>query len=263
MRKLKIMVFWMASIAYLIAALGFVSGRMSENICERINVSIIDSVENRFVTNGDIMNVLLEDETNILGYPLETINTLKLEAVLSDNPFIKEAVLYKTVNGNLNVEIEQRKPVLRVINMQGESYYIDKEGFILPVSDKFTSRVLVANGYISEPFIYATTRSIFDVEVPGGRRNRVIYELFDMASYIAGSELWSAQIAQIYVDEKYEYELIPRVGAHIIYIGDGLDYQMKFRKLKAFYVYGLNNKGWNNYEKINLKYKNQIVCTKR
>lgn len=263
MRKMRIMLLWLGIIAYMIFVLGFVSGKMNEQVCERISVNIIDSLTNRFVAQEDILNILLESESRILGYPLSTINTRNLEKLIADEPFIKSAGLYKTVNGALNVDIQQRRPILRVINRQGKSYYLDQEGFILPVSEKFTSRVLVANGYISEPFIEESTRSIFDIEVPGNRRNSVIYELYKLASFISGSDLWSAQIAQIYVNGKYEYEMIPRVGAHVIYLGDARDYEAKFRKLEALYLYGLNNKGWNNYEIINLKYENQIVCTKR
>ena len=263
MRKMRIMLLWLGIIAYMIFVLGFVSGKMNEQICERISVNIIDSLTNRFVAQEDILNILLESESRILGYPLSTINTRNLEKLIADEPFIKSAGLYKTVNGALNVDIQQRRPILRVINRQGKSYYLDQEGFILPVSEKFTSRVLVANGYISEPFIEESTISIFDIEVPGNRRNSVIYDLYKLASFISGSDLWSAQIAQIYVNGKYEYEMIPRVGAHVIYLGDARDYEAKFRKLEALYLYGLNNKGWNNYEIINLKYENQIVCTKR
>ena len=263
MRKVRIMLLWLGIIAYMIFVLGFVSGKMNERVCERISVNIIDSLTNRFVTQEDILDILLESESKILGYPLSTINTRNLEKLIVDEPFIKSAGLYKTVNGALNVDIQQRRPILRVINRQGKSYYLDQEGFILPVSEKFTSRVLVANGYISEPFIEESTRSIFDTEVPGNRRNSVIYDLYKLASFISGSDLWSAQIAQIYVNGKYEYEMIPRVGAHVIYLGDARDYEAKFRKLEALYLYGLNNKGWNNYEIINLKYENQIVCTKR
>ena len=83
-----------------------------------------------------------------------------------------------------------------------------------------------------------------------------------MSSFIAGHELWSAQIVQIYVNNQGEYELIPRIGPHIIILGDLEDYRAKFEKLELFYKDGLNHVGWNQYLKINLKYKDQIVCTK-
>jgi cell division protein FtsQ len=38
----------------------------------------------------------------------------------------------------------------------------------------------------------------------------------------------------------------------------------KFEKLHTFYLQGLNTTGsWNKYSVINLKFKNQIVCTKK
>ncbi len=263
MRKLKIILLWLGIITYLIFVLGFVSGKINEQVCAKISVKIIDSLTNRFVGPEDVLDIILTNESRLLGYPLSEINTHNLERLIANEPFIKSASLYKTVNGILNVDIKQRRPILRVINKQGKSYYIDEEGFILPVSENFTSRVLVANGYISEPFVEESTRSIFDAEVPANRRNSVISELYELASFISGSDLWSAQIAQIYVNDQYEYEMIPRVGAHVIYLGDATNYETKFRKLEALYMYGLNNTGWNNYEIINLKYENQIVCTKR
>ncbi len=263
MRKLKILSLWLGIVAYLFFVLSFISDKYKEQVCEKINVNIVDSLTNRFVTSDDVLDILLENEINILGYPIKKINTRELENLLEAESFIKNAELYKTVNGVLNVDIKQRRPILRIINRLGNSYYLDKEGSILPVSEKFTSRVLVANGYISEPFIENSTGSIFEADVPPGRRNSVIYELYELASFIDNSDLWTAQIVQIYVNSTYEFEIIPRVGAHVIYFGDASDYETKFRKLEALYLYGLNNKGWNNYEIINLKYKNQIVCTKR
>lgn len=263
MRILKFLFVWLGIIVYLVFALGFISGKLNTQVCEKVEVHIKDSLDNNFIAAEDVMDILLEKDNKILGYPLSKINTLELENNLVDESFIKSADLYKTVNGVLNVDILQRKPILRIINRHGKSYYLDNEGAILPVSEKYTSRVLVANGNISEPFVEESTRSIFDVDVPEGIRNSVIYDLHSLASFISGSDLWSSQIAQIYVDSNYEYEIIPRVGAHIIYLGDAQNYETKFQKLEAFYLYGLNNKGWNNYDRINLKYENQIVCTKR
>mgnify|MGYP000956836569 FL=1 len=41
------------------------------------------------------------------------------------------------------------------------------------------------------------------------------------------------------------------------------NYKKKFRNLRAFYLQGLNNVGWNKYEKISLRFDNQVICTKR
>jgi len=53
------------------------------------------------------------------------------------------------------------------------------------------------------------------------------------------------------------------VGAHIIEFGDINAHEEKFDKLYALYSQGLKREGWNKYIRINLKYKEQVVCTKR
>jgi cell division protein FtsQ len=46
--------------------------------------------------------------------------------------------------------------------------------------------------------------------------------------------------------------------------GEAKDFEEKFEKLKTFYTEGLNKTdGWNKYSTINIKYKNQVVCTKK
>ena len=86
--------------------------------------------------------------------------------------------------------------------------------------------------------------------------------MFRLASYIARDELWKAQIQQIYVTPSGEFELIPRIGSHIIEFGRADEIEEKFSKLQLLYLQGFNNLGWNLYSRINLKYNNQVVCIK-
>ena len=72
-----------------------------------------------------------------------------------------------------------------------------------------------------------------------------------------------AQITAIAFDEKNEIVLYPRVGDHKIILGVAGDFKNKFEKLKVFYRQGLGKVGWDRYSMINLKYHNQVVCTKR
>jgi len=81
--------------------------------------------------------------------------------------------------------------------------------------------------------------------------------------YINGDRFWKAQIQQIYVNEEGEFELIPLVGAHVIVFGMFDRAGDKFAKLESFYRNGLNVKGWNSYDMINLKYEGQIVGTRK
>ena len=65
------------------------------------------------------------------------------------------------------------------------------------------------------------------------------------------------------MNEDEEMELVPRVGNHTILFGDEKEMDEKFSKLFLFYKEGLSKQGWNKYNVINLKYKDQVVCTKK
>ena len=74
---------------------------------------------------------------------------------------------------------------------------------------------------------------------------------------------WDAQIEQIYICADQTVELVPRVGDHLIYLGELKDYDRKLDRLKEFYQKALNKVGWNKYSRINVEFDNQIICTKR
>ena len=78
--------------------------------------------------------------------------------------------------------------------------------------------------------------------------------LFDILNY---------QIDQIYVPAKGDYELIPKIGNYIIKIGEPMDIGDQFTKLDYLYREGFSRSGWDNYKIVDLRYRNQVVCTKK
>jgi cell division protein FtsQ len=83
-----------------------------------------------------------------------------------------------------------------------------------------------------------------------------------LTHYIHSNAFWNAQIEQIAVTNENEFQLVPKIGNHIIEFGAAENIEEKFSKLQTFYKEGLNYVGWNNYKTINLKFDNQVVCTK-
>ena len=86
--------------------------------------------------------------------------------------------------------------------------------------------------------------------------------LYKLSTYITEDKFLKSQIEQIYVDPNGEFELIPRIGNHIILVGGAENLEDKFERLFVFYKYGLSKTGWSKYNIINIKFKNQIVCSK-
>lgn len=256
---------WALLIAGLFTSLAFVKKEQDKSICKSLEINIKNDGNSFFVERSDITRLLNEHGTPVVNQPYSSIKIDELEKTLSNHPAVANAEVYEAVNGDVKIDIEQRKPIIRIFNVTNESYYIDETGRLMPLSDKYTEKVLIANGNILEPYSFRYNYTINQVKQDTSLRSKTILdELFDLATFIKADTFWNAQIEQIYVNEEKDFELVPRVGDQKIIFGDANDMAEKFNKLIVFYKEGLNvTDKWNAYSTINLKFKNQIVCTKK
>ncbi len=175
-------------------------------------------------------------------------------------PVIKSAQVYKTVQGRLVIEVAQRTPLIRIEDRDHRQYFLDREGNVIPATASYAPHILPVNGEIDGSF--RKKQNVLESGEDFSSDN-IMNDIIALASYITGDPFWNAQIVQIYVNRKKEFELVPRVGAQIILFGDGSRLEQKFFKLGTLYSEGFRRKGWNHYEIINLKYNHQVICTKR
>lgn len=253
---------WVLLLTVLVVILGFVSTVQKDKKCSDITINIDQKEGNYFIDKDDIYSMMYHEVDSIIGRPLTEIQTEKLEYKINNHPSIYNSEIHKTVNGNLVINVQQRKPIVRVFAADGDSYYLDETGRVMPPSTKYTSRVFVANGFIYDSFLDINELSVNQFE-DSLKTESLIDDIFAFAQFIQNDPLWKAQIEQLYVNKDFEIELIPRVGNHRIVFGDATEIAKKFNKLKIFYAKGLSMTGWNEYSVINLKYANQIVCKKR
>jgi cell division protein FtsQ len=265
MKKIVNICIWIVLGTGLIFTLAFVNKTEAVMPCKSLDITIADDPENFFVQPEDIKMLIREKGDSIVNQPVSTINVSRLENILNNNASISKAQIYITINGEVKVEVKQRRPLVRIIDKYNDSYYIDEEGRFMPLSDKFTSKVLVANGNFRDPYNIHYIYTIKQIEADSCLREATIVDdIFELAKYINADEVWRAQIVQIYVNSEKEIELVPRIGDQRIILGDISDMDQKFKKLLIFYKQGLNPTGWwNAYSVINLKFRNQVVCTKK
>lgn len=263
MKKVKYIILWSLIAIYIAVTLGFVAERQQRLVCNAVEVHVMDSLRNSFVLKKSIMNLLQQKGINLIGKNFKQINLEKLEILINNYPPVDKADVYKTSDGRIVIEIQQRSPILRVIDISNDSYYLDEKGFLMKLSGNYASNVIIANGNIHTGMPINNSINVLTLEENAHGKRVVLAELYKVAKFITNDKFWNAQIEQIFVNPSGDFELIPRVGAHVIIFGDDNDCEEKFSNLMSFYKNGLPVSGWNTYATINLKYKGQVICTKR
>lgn len=253
LKRLLSIVGWTGvSIAFVII-MGAAVGRQRMTVCRTMNVNIDNDKGLFFINEQDVrrsFKAFCGDD--IEGTPMKLVDIELMEDLLERNPFVDQADIYAGVNGQLNVKIRQKEPLVRVINRDGVSFYITKKGLKIPSSSNFTSRVPVATGHI--PITHTEGQELTD--------GSVLKDLYVLGRFIDADPFWKALIEQIHVDEKGELELVPMIGSHTVLIGKADDLEAKFRRLRIFYKEVLKNVDEEKYRTVNVQFDDQVICTK-
>ncbi len=190
------------------------------------------------------------DAENLKGATLDRLNLKEIETKIKSNHFVQDAELYSDLKGNLIVKATLRRPIARIVRNDGPDGYIAEDGTIVPVSDKFTTRVILISGSFSRLLLQSEN---LNKSVEGK-------QLLEMLSIIREDEFWRAQIAQLDIDNHVRVNMFPQVGGQLIEFGKPENLELKFKKLRIFYKEILPQQGWSAYERINLEYEGQIIA---
>lgn len=243
-----------ALVAYFYSAQWLVNQNIAKERCKAVRVTLLDSSLNKFVSKGEVLEIINGYSGNVIGKKNSKINLNNLENLLNMRSAVKESQVSLTRDGLLNVEIRQRKPVIRIETENG-GFYIDEDAFVFPLIEKYTSYVPIATGYIPIS-ITPEKQTLREMD-----STNCIRKLLKLGKFLADNPFWNAQIEQIYFQQNGDVAMYTRVGKQRIVFGDLDDIPQKFRKLYAFYKYVIPNAGWDKYSTVNLKFKRQIVCT--
>jgi len=242
-KKVLIILIAVSVIVYLIISADYFRDSSQNRICVGFEVEVKDSLKTQFVTAEDINRLVKKYDLNPAGKSFKEINTLAIRDTILSNKLVESANVFITSNGTVKATVQQREPVFRVISETMGNFYVDKDRRIMPVSSSFAVYVPVATGRIDEEYAKS--------------------ELFDFAMFLNNNADWDAWIEQIVVESRNEVVLIPRAGNFRIIMGSLDDYPVKLNKFVRFVDGGLNVVGWNRYSDINLKFENQVVCTRK
>lgn len=259
MNKILKIIGFITSVLAVMALLGFVGSMRSAASCEELVVKIYSESAHSLVTEAEVRNQISENIGVIIGEPLNKIHTKAIESELRTIPFVNKVRVYETINKKLIVELEERKPMVRLIDHKGRTGILDEKGFLMPLSDNSVLRLPVITG----AFSLGDEGVGSNMHVGDSLAHVSLPVIYTYAFAIAQNPFWKAQIQQTDLSLDGDFIAFPQVGNHTINFGDADKIDEKLNRLFIFYKKGLEEAGWNKYSSINLKYKDQIVCTKK
>lgn len=249
-KKFKIKRSWvyasltLVAVAYLVVMWAVGAGRAAERYCTGVSITVHDTAQYRFVTPQELARELGRFPQLAIKTPVDKINIDSLEKMLAAFDKIEQVQVNILTDGRLLIDVHPMHPVARIFPADGsDSYYINRTGKRIMADARYHIDVPIVSGRFSEA-------------IP----DRSILPLLDAMS---ADSLLNHLVTMVKVDSPTDIILIPRMRGMVINLGDTLDYEDKFRRLRTMYSRVLNVRGWNMYDTISVKWPRQVVATRR
>jgi cell division protein FtsQ len=235
-------------VAVFMVALVAASRQQNNKAIKGMEVHLNDEHEFSFLQRKDIETLLLRNRNiNLAQTAISKLDLWLMEDVARTNPWVAKADIFVDNRQVLQVNITQREPVARIFDMNGGSYYMDSLLNTMPVSQ----------GYAFPAPVFTNVPVLHNDSAQGNLHQKIAY----LSEVIGRDSFWHAQITQIEVQPDQTFVLIPLFGNQRILIGDTAKVQEKLQHLFAFYKNVSGKIGWDKYETLDVRYKNQVVAS--
>lgn len=235
-------------VAVFMVALIAASRQQGGKAIKGLEVHLNDEQEYSFLQSKDIEHLLLRNRhIDLARTSISNLDLRLMEDIARTNPWVAKADIYVDNRQVLQVNIIQREPLARIFDVNGASYYMDSTLHTMPVSQG-----------------YAYAAPVF-TNVPVLRNDSahkvLLTKITHMSKVLRKDSFWHAQITQVEVQPDQTFVLIPLMGNHRILAGDTSAMETKLDHLMAFYRNVANKIGWDKYEILDLRYKNQVIAS--
>lgn len=225
-------------IAVLFFLMAFADRRNNKRVLSEVNVYFTNN-ENLYITADSVDNLLIQNQVVAKSVGIESLDLSKVEAMLDQHDMIENAEVYLSVDGKLGALITQRQPIARV--MGNSSYYIDSKGMHMPLSRSHSARVPLVTGLAEDQ----------------------LAEVFPLLEYITADDFLRKQVTSIHRNYDGSYDARIREFDFIVSLGRVSNMERKFSNFKAFYQKAMKDQKLDAYSRVNLRFGNQVVSTKK
>lgn len=213
----------------------------------KLNIQLQENSSIHLIDKQYLKEILVREfGSDLSGVPIEFINTQDIERLFNANAFVRNAEVFVTKNDVLEIQVEERRPVVRIMD-EAAGFYLDEHGVSVPLSGLYSARLPVV-------FLPEESSVFLTAEVRA--------DLVKLMSVIEANAFMKAMVDQVLVSEDMEYEIIPLLGEERIRFGKSDDPKEKIKRLELFYRKKISKGFWSHCEYIDVRFKGQVVCGK-
>ncbi|MCM1483782.1 MAG: hypothetical protein NC043_05565 [Muribaculaceae bacterium] len=243
-RTLILAIASVAIIAYLVVMAVVCSHLRAERVCEGIDIVVVDSTSQHFVTETELRHELGRLPALVGKVPLASIDTDSLQRMLRVIDKIENARVERLTDGTIRITVEPMRPVARIFD-GNTSYYINKDGKRISAEARYFVDVPVIQGHFRDGDTLFTPLS-----------------LLPLVEYVESNERWNNVVSLIKADSPRDVLLIPAMRRLVFNLGTPDGFNSKFARLDRMISEVIPQKGWAYYDTISVKWAGQIVATR-
>ena len=229
-------------VAYICFAMSVAARMAKQDTLKGMDVRLTDPTS-RFVSVSDVVMETGIDPDTLGKCKRSQFDLGALEARLRASDKLQSANVRMLSNGKIDVEVMPMVPVARVFEPGKPSYYINASGKRISAELRY---------HIDVPVLVGT----FDSLHPASR-------LLPMLDYIVSHKKVGAMVSTVTQEPDGNIIIVPPIVGHVVNFGDTSRVSEKFAMLRSFYRKVAPAKGWATYDTISVKWRGQVVATRR
>lgn len=227
--------------------------KMQNRSCSGVQVLIDYKGENKILTESDFIQLLANNQIKTKGEKLKEVKLESIKKVLSNEIYVQKINKIYFSGTKLVLDITLREILLHVFPANGNPYFIDNEGYMMPFSSKIQEKLIIVNGKINQQFV--EKKSITE-------KKSLLHSIYQIAKLIQVDPFYAQNFKQIFVNSDNIIELVPNDGSLTILFGDETDAVEKLIKLKEIYNSVLPFSADKKYSLIDVRFKNRVIAKK-
>jgi hypothetical protein len=227
--------------------------KMQNRSCSGVQVVIDYKGENEILTEADFIQLLIQNQIKTNGEKLKEIKLESIKKVLSNEIYVQKINKIYFSGTKLVLDLTLREILLHVFPSNGNPYFIDDEGYMIPFSSKIQEKLIIVNGNITHNYIEKKLIT---------EKKSSLNSIYQIAKLLQKDPFYFNNFKQIFVNKEQVIELVPNDGSLTILFGDENEAEEKLIKLKEIYNSVLPFSANKKYSLIDVRFKNRVIAKK-